>query len=84
MTVSTKSKTVIPNPLKGISDDYGRLHLQLARMGVVLPYHLFGLNQKGNQENGFIILLDILRPESELESESLESLRLCSLAGKHR
>ena len=42
---------------KGIGDNYGRLHPQLVRMGAVFPYYRFGYNQKGNQENDYIILL---------------------------
>ena len=52
----TYSKTVIPGPFKRISDGHGRLHPRSARTGAVLPYHRFGYNQKGNQENGCIIL----------------------------
>ena len=48
------SKTVIPITFKGISDNLGP---RLARTGSVLPYHPFGCKQKGNQENGFIMLL---------------------------
>ena len=82
MTASTDSKTVIPLPFKGISDNHGRLHPQLARTGAALSFHPFGYNEKGNQENDYIILLFLgwstsswagVEAESELESESIFS-----------
>ena len=49
--MSINSETVIPTTFKGISDKHDRLHpQQLAQRGAVLPYHPFGCNQKGNQE----------------------------------
>ena len=56
VTLSTNSKTVITKSFKGTSNNHGRLHPQLAWMGAVLQYHGFECNQKGNQENGHIIL----------------------------
>ena len=41
---------------KGISDNQDRLHPQLARTGGLLPSRPLGYNQKGNQENRYIIL----------------------------
>ena len=46
VAVSTHSKTVIQTTFKGISDNQGRLDLQLARTRAVLPYHPFGCNEK--------------------------------------
>ena len=57
VTVSTNSKAFLPSSFKGISDNHGQLHLQLARKDAALQYHAFGYNQKGNQENGRIRLL---------------------------
>ena len=45
----TSSKTVVPTTLKGIGDNYGWLHPQVARTGEVFLYYRFGYNQKGNQ-----------------------------------
>ena len=42
---------------QGIIDNHGRLHWQLSRTGVMLPYQPFGYNQKGKQENDYILLL---------------------------
>ena len=67
MTASTNSKTFIPTRIKGISDNYDRLHPQYARTGHILSYHLFGCNRKGNQENGYIILLLLNEAQLELE-----------------
>ena len=55
-TYSHRDRCVTVNKFKGchlltfneISDNHGRLHPQLAQMGAVLPYHLFGYNQKEN------------------------------------
>ena len=72
--LSTNSKTVIPSPCKGISNNHCRLHPQLERTGAVLPYHPFGYNQKGNQEKSYSILLFLGWNTSclpELESESI-------------
>ena len=101
MTMSTNSKTVIPSPFKGISNNHSELHSQLAQTGTVLPYHPFGYNQKRSEGNGCITLLflmecfllgrsrsgvgaevgvDVFRPESGLESESLKIRRLRSPA----
>ena len=55
--MAISSRTVMPTTFKGICDNYGRLHPHFARTGAVLPYYRFGYNQKGNQENGHIILL---------------------------
>ena len=49
MTVSTNSKIAIPNQLKDIRDNHGRLERKIPRTGAVL-YHPFGFNQEGNQE----------------------------------
>ena len=46
----------MPTTFKGIGDNYGRLHPQFARAGAVFPYYGFGYTQKGNEENGYIIL----------------------------
>ena len=43
-----RSMTVIPTAFKEISDNHGRLHLELARTGAVLPYHRSGCNKKWN------------------------------------
>ena len=47
----------MPTTFKGIGDNYGRLYLRFARTGAVLSYYRFGYNQKGNQNNGYIILV---------------------------
>ena len=101
--MAISSKTVCRPHLKesGITMVGCPLHRQFARTAAVLPYYWFEYNQKGNQENGYIILLflewnclarrsesgvkvgvgvDIFRPESESELESLEIRRLCSPA----
>ena len=54
MTIS--SKIFVPTTSKGIGDNYGRLYPQFARAGAVFLYYWFGYTQKGNQENGYIIL----------------------------
>ena len=59
MPVSVNSKTVILTTFQEISDDHDRLHLRVAEAGAVLPYQAFEYNQKGNQENGCIILLSL-------------------------
>ena len=55
--MATCSKTVMLTTFKGIGNNYDRLRPQFAGTGVVFPYYRFGYNQKGNQENGYIILL---------------------------
>ena len=55
MAISTK--TVMTITFKGIGDNCGRVHPQFARTGAILPYYQIGYNRKGNQENGYIILL---------------------------
>ena len=55
--MAMRSKTVMPTTFKGIGDNYGQLHSQFARTGAVFPYYRFGYYKKGNQENGYIILL---------------------------
>ena len=57
VAMAISSKTATPNIFKGINDNHGRLHLQLAQTGAVLPYHPLGYNQNGNGENDCIILL---------------------------
>ena len=54
---STNSKKSYRIPFKEISDNHGRVYPHLARKGAVLLYYLFVYNHKGNQENGYIILL---------------------------
>ena len=86
MAISTKD--VMPTTFKGIGENYGRLHQQFAWMGAVFSYYRFGCNQKGNQENGRIILLFSewhcsccgVEAESELESESIFPGRSRSLS----
>ena len=89
-----KSKIFIPFHIQRNQRYLRRLYPHIARTGaVVLPRHQFRCNQKGNQESGHIILLligrsrsgvgvgvgvNIFRPESELESESLNIHRLRS------
>ena len=80
--MTTSSRTVIPITFKRIIDDHGRLHLQLARTGAVLPYHRFGYNQMeikrmGNSYCSFRDGKARVRPESKrsLESGSIFSGR---------
>ena len=56
LRLSTKSKTVIRSPFRGISDNHSQLHQQLGRTGAMLSYHPFGYNQKGNQEDDYTLL----------------------------
>ena len=80
-------KTVMPTTSKGIIDSYCRLHIQLAQIGSVLPYHPFGYNRKGNQERDYYdaffkmeyLLLGGVEVQSKLESGSIFSGRSRSL-----
>ena len=51
------SKTAIPSTLKGIGDSKPRPAAPSARTSVVLPNYPFGHNEKGDQVNGYTILL---------------------------
>ena len=56
--MAIRSKTVMPTTFTEIRDNYNRLHPQFARaVAVFSNYRWFGYNQKGNHENGYIILL---------------------------
>ena len=71
----------MPTTFKGIGDNYGQLHPQLAQTGAVFLYYLFAYNQKRNQENSYLHHIAIFRmelflsggveAESKLESKSI-------------
>ena len=44
------SKFVIPTTFKGVSDNHGRLHPQLALTGTVFLYDTFGHSQKETEK----------------------------------
>ena len=80
ITVAISSKTVMPTTLKGIGDNYGRLHPQFCANGCRIPVLPVWVQWKGKSRKWLhhiaifrmeLFLLGGVEADSELESESI-------------